>query len=266
MTKRKRLGIIVYAPALVGNDRRALDSVHGMERALPGLRLEWRVTERRRLAALPQRDAWLAGVAARCRRHGALLILDEVISGFRVGRGGMAEALALAPDLVTFGKVIGGGFPVAAYAGRKALMDLVAPVGPVYQAGTLSANPVGMRAGLASLKKIESHDGWRVLNERTARFADGLRRRFAEADPALQVVQHASIFWIVRHAGDLIRRPDRIPSSHADWYRRFFHAALDRGVYLAPSAFEAAFMSAAHSDDDVASTLDRLDDAMKVAV
>jgi glutamate-1-semialdehyde 2,1-aminomutase len=195
---------------------------------------------------LPQREAWLDGVAARCRRHGALLILDEVISGFRVGRGGMAEALKMSPDLVTFGKVIGGGFPVAAYAGRTDLMELVAPVGPVYQAGTLSANPVGMRAGLASLKKIEAHDGWRVLAERTAHFADDLRRSFADADPSLQVVQYASIFWILRHTGEPIRRPDRIPAAHADWYRRFFHAALSRGVYLPPAGFEVCFLSMAH--------------------
>ena len=103
---------------------------------------------------LSQRDAWLQHLADRCRRAGALLILDEVISGFRVGKTGMAGLLGIRPDLVTYGKVIGGGFPVGAYAGRQGLMDLVAPAGNVYQAGTLSANPIGMRAGLASLTKV----------------------------------------------------------------------------------------------------------------
>ena len=157
----------------------------------------------------------------------------------------MAGALGIRPDLVTYGKVIGGGFPVAAYAGRADLMDLVAPVGPVYQAGTLSANPVGMRAGLATLSKMERLDGWRVLER-----ADGaVLRATARATCARErrpstVVQHASIFWLARR-----RRVARC----AAWTRfrqrrlrgtrRFFHAALRRGVYLPPAAFEVCFLS-----------------------
>jgi len=195
---------------------------------------------------LPQRPEWLARVAALCKSHGALLLLDEVISGFRVGRDGCAREMGLAPDLVTYGKVIGGGFPVAAYAGRAELMDLVAPIGPVYQAGTLSANPVGMRAGLATLSKMESLDGWTALNARTARFCDDLRADFARAGLAIDVVSHASIFWLHPSAPAPVRRVDAIPAAQRDWFARLFHAALARGIYLPPSGFEVCFLSMAH--------------------
>jgi glutamate-1-semialdehyde 2,1-aminomutase len=201
---------------------------------------------------LPQRRDWLATVAQRCRAHGALLILDEVISGFRVARGGMADLHSLAPDLVTYGKVIGGGFPVGAYAGRADLMDLVAPAGPVYQAGTLSANPVGMRAGLATLAKMDASDGWRELNARTAAFCDALRRDFAGANLPVNVVQEGSIFWCHPQTDAPVRRVDDIPSGQSAWFRRLFHAALSRGVYLPPSGFEVCFLSLAHD----AGTLD----------
>ncbi|MFI5177317.1 MAG: glutamate-1-semialdehyde 2,1-aminomutase [Vicinamibacterales bacterium] len=211
---------------------------------------------------LPQREAWLRRVAERARAHGALVILDEVISGFRVGRGGMTDALGLRPDLVTYGKVIGGGFPVAAYAGRADLMDLVAPTGPVYQAGTLSANPVGMRAGLATLAKMERLDGWRVLNDRTTRFAARLSEGLHRAGSPIDVVQHASIFWLRAPSARPVRRVDALPEAQAPWYRRFFHAALRRGVYLPPAAFEVCFLSMAHDDD----TLTAAGDALIAAV
>jgi glutamate-1-semialdehyde 2,1-aminomutase len=195
---------------------------------------------------LPQRTEWLARIAGHCRDHHALLVLDEVISGFRVGLLGMAGELGLRPDLVTYGKVIGGGFPVAAYAGRAELMDLVAPMGPVYQAGTLSANPVGMRAGLATLSKMEASDGWNVLNDRTARFCSDLRADFAHAGLPIEVVERASIFWLRPQAEAPVRQVDAIPASLGPWYRRLFHAALRRGVYLPPSGFEVCFLSMAH--------------------
>ncbi|HUL73410.1 MAG TPA: glutamate-1-semialdehyde 2,1-aminomutase [Vicinamibacterales bacterium] len=210
---------------------------------------------------LPQRDAWLRRVAERARASGALLILDEVISGFRVGRGGMSEALGLRPDLVTYGKVIGGGFPVAAYAGRADLMDLVAPTGPVYQAGTLSANPVGMRAGLATLAKMERLDGWRVLNDRTARFCARVSEALRQAGSPVEVVQHASIFWLHAPSPRPVRRVDALPEAQATWYRRFFHAALRRGVYLPPAAFEVCFLSMAHDEE----TLKEAGDAIVAA-
>jgi glutamate-1-semialdehyde 2,1-aminomutase len=198
---------------------------------------------------LPQRTEWLTAVAQRCRAHGALLILDEVISGFRVARGGMAELHSLKPDLVTYGKVIGGGFPVGAYAGRADLMDLVAPAGPVYQAGTLSANPVGMRAGLATLTKMNASGGWSELNARSAAFCDGLRRDFARANLAVNVVSEGSIFWCHPRTEGPVRRVDAIPTGQSAWFRKLFHAALSRGVYLPPSGFEVCFLSVAHDDE-----------------
>src|SRR5262249_27830258 len=128
---------------------------------------------------LPQRAEWLADLADRAKRAGALFVADEVITGFRSGLTGASGAPGVGPALVCYGKVIGGGFPVGAYGGRAELMDLVAPAGPVYQAGTLSANPVGMRAGLATLDAMERRDGWAALERRAGAFVDDLRSRFA---------------------------------------------------------------------------------------
>jgi glutamate-1-semialdehyde 2,1-aminomutase len=216
---------------------------------------------------LPQRTEWLQHLAERTRHSGALLILDEVITGFRSGRRGAAGAFAVTPDLVCYGKVIGGGFPVAAYGGRSDLMDLVAPVGPVYQAGTLSANPVGMRAGLRTLERMAELDGWTVLEGRAAAFCESLGRRLAAVSPQLGVTRHASIFWIhhghsaAEPAPTPMRRVDRIPPDLAPWYERFFHAALERGVYLPPSPYEVCFLSMAHD----APVLDAAADALVAA-
>jgi glutamate-1-semialdehyde 2,1-aminomutase len=201
---------------------------------------------------LPQREEWLARVASFAREHGALLFFDEVISGFRVGLGGMARELGITPDLVTYGKVIGGGFPVAAYAGRADLMEQVAPLGPVYQAGTLSANPVGMRAGLATLSKMEAIDGWQTLHARTEQFCDGLHEDFLRAGLPIEVIRRASIFWLRPKTADMVRRVDAIPAEQGPWFRRLFHAAVARGVYLPPSGYEVCFLSMAHDDKTLA--------------
>jgi glutamate-1-semialdehyde 2,1-aminomutase len=198
---------------------------------------------------LIQRREFIEETVRLAREHGALVIFDEVISGFRVSLGGMSEALGIRPDLVTYGKVIGGGFPVAAYGGRKDLMELVAPVGPVYQAGTLSANPVGMRAGLASLKKAERVNAYGQLEERTTQFCDRLNSAFKQKGLAFQVTRFASIFWLHTETAQPIRRIEQIPSKNADAFARMFHGALDRGVYLSPSGYEVNFMSLAHSDE-----------------
>jgi glutamate-1-semialdehyde 2,1-aminomutase len=160
----------------------------------------------------------------------------------------MAGALGIRPDLVTYGKVIGGGFPVGAYAGRRDLMDWVAPAGSVYQAGTLSANPVGMRAGLASLTKVDGVNGWSALDARTQAFCAQLEAGFAALAQPLDVVRQGSIFWIVRRPAAPIRRPERIPAGNAEWFAKFFHAAVARGVYLPPSSYEVGFVSLAHDE------------------
>ena len=198
---------------------------------------------------LIQRREFIDETIRLARANGALVIFDEVISGFRVALGGMAGVLGIQPDLVTYGKVIGGGFPVAAYGGRRDLMQLVAPVGPVYQAGTLSANPVGMRAGLATLEKVERVNAYGQLEERTAEFCDGLNLNFKHRGLPFEITRAASIFWLHTAAGAAIRRIEQIPPHNAEAFAKVFHRALDRGVYLSPSGYEVNFMSLAHSDE-----------------
>jgi glutamate-1-semialdehyde 2,1-aminomutase len=198
---------------------------------------------------LLQRREFIEETVNIARQHGALIIFDEVISGFRVAMGGMAEVLDIRPDLVTYGKVIGGGFPVGAYGGRRDLMEMVAPSGPVYQAGTLSANPVGMRAGLATLKKIERVGAFKVLDERTAKFCDGLNAVLGQKGLPVQVTRAASLFWLHAKTDRVIRRLEDIPAGHAEQFAKVFHAALKRGVYFAPSGYEVSFLSLAHTDE-----------------
>ena len=198
---------------------------------------------------LIQRREFIEEALKIAREHGALVIFDEVISGFRVALGGMAEVLGMRPDLVTYGKVIGGGFPVACYGGRKDLMELVAPAGPVYQAGTLSANPVGMRAGLATLQKIERVGAYAQLEERTGRFCDQLNAEMQQRGLPFELTRTASIFWLHAQTKAPIRRIDQIPEHHPTAFAKVFHATLSRGVYLAPSGFEVGFMSLAHDHD-----------------
>src|SRR5438128_5624771 len=198
---------------------------------------------------LIQRREFIEETVRIARAHGALVIFDEVISGFRVALGGMAEVLGMRPDLVTYGKVIGGGFPVAAYGGRRDLMELVAPVGPVYQAGTLSANPVGMRAGLATLQKAESLNVYDQLERRTARFCERLNSDFKQRSLRFQITHTASIFWLHTATDHPIRRIEQIPAENAAAFAKVFHAALDNGLYLSPSGYEVNFVSLAHTDE-----------------
>jgi len=199
---------------------------------------------------LIQRTAFLQALAARARDVGALLIFDEVISGFRVAFGGMAEISGVRPDLVTYGKLIGGGFPVGAYGGRPELLDLVAPAGPVYQAGTLSANPVSMAAGLATLKKLLAEPPYAALEARTAKLADGLEGALRDAGfPSALVPRFGSLFWMLLAGnGTVPRRPADCPPENRALYAPLFHGLLARGHYLAPSAFEVGFVSTAHAD------------------
>ena len=198
---------------------------------------------------LVQRPEFLKYVADICKKNGTLLIFDEVISGFRVGLGGMVEKTDIKPDLVTYGKIIGGGFPVGCYGGRADLMNLVAPSGDVYQAGTLSANPIGMRAGLTTLKKMQRLDGWNVLEKRTARFANTLKAGLQKKGVALDVSHTASLFWIHGTSAEPIRTIEQIPANQGAHFKNIFLKSLDKGVYLAPNAYEVGFVSMAHTDE-----------------
>jgi glutamate-1-semialdehyde 2,1-aminomutase len=215
---------------------------------------------------LLQRREFIEETFGIARKHGALVIFDEVISGFRVAMGGMAEVLNLRPDLATYGKVIGGGFPVGAYGGRRDLMEMVAPSGPVYQAGTLSANPVGMRAGLATLQKIERVKAFETLDERSAKFCDGLNAGFEEKGLPVQVTRAASLFWLHTRTDQVIRRLENIPAGHAEQFAKIFHAALQRGIYFAPSGYEVSFLSLAHTDELLERASEAIIEAVKEAI
>lgn len=196
---------------------------------------------------LPQRLEFLRHLEKLCRKHGALLIFDEVISGFRLGFGGFAGVHGFEPDLVTYGKVIGGGFPVGAYGGKREYMELVAPVGPVYQAGTLSANPVAMCAGLATLEQLADGNVYREL-ESLGRYLD----EQVGAIPGVTVQRVGSLFWpILADKAGPIRSLAALKATPAKPFGPVFHKLLDAGIYLAPSAFEVGFLSAAHSRDHV---------------
>ena len=211
---------------------------------------------------LLQRKEFLEALRALCDRHGALLVFDEVITGFRLGPGGAAEHYGITPDLATFGKVIGGGMPVGAFGGRRELMRLLAPEGGVYQAGTLSGNPIAMTAGLATLRTLRAEDGWRRL----AALGDALEERLAPvlagSPMPAKLVRLGSMFWIAWFADAPPRSAEALDPRTAAVYRQVFHALLERRVAIAPSAFEIGFLSLAHERADI----DRLADALAAAL
>jgi glutamate-1-semialdehyde 2,1-aminomutase len=212
---------------------------------------------------IPPDPPFLQGLRALTERSGALLVFDEVMTGFRVAYGGARERFGVVPDLTTLGKVIGGGLPVGAYGGRRTLMECVAPSGPVYQAGTLSGNPLAMAAGIATLEALTPalHDR---ISARTTTLVQGLAASAARHSIPFTAASAGSM-WGFFFRGEPVRNFADARTSDAERFRRFFHAALGQGVYFAPSPYEAAFMSAAHSDADVALALERLDEAMSRA-
>jgi glutamate-1-semialdehyde 2,1-aminomutase len=196
-----------------------------------------------------------------CDRHGALLIFDEVMTGFRVAPGGAQERLGVRPDLTTLGKIVGGGFPVGAYGGRADLMRRIAPEGPVYQAGTLSGNPVAMAAGLATLRETAQHGFYEGLEGRTARLLDGLEDA-ARRHGIPVTLGHAGSMWGIYFAPSPVRNYADAKGADTALFARWHKAALARGIFLAPSAFEAAFVSSAHTDADIDLTIAELDAAL----
>jgi glutamate-1-semialdehyde 2,1-aminomutase len=203
---------------------------------------------------LIQRKEFILKIQELAKKHGALFMVDEVISGFRVNLKGMIQDLGLNPDLVCYGKILGGGFPVGCYGGRKEIMDFVAPLGPVYQAGTLSANPVGMVAGLATLQKMEKNDGWNQLNKKSAEFCQKLKSVLNQHSD-LDLSYYSSLFWVHAKTTSPIRSLNQIPKGQSENFKKLFLNLLSKGVYLAPNAYEVGFLSHAHTDSVLEETL-----------
>lgn len=213
---------------------------------------------------IPPDAGFLEGLRELADDSGALLIFDEVMTGFRIAPSGAKERFGVTADLTTLGKVIGGGLPVAAYGGRRDIMERVAPSGPVYQAGTLSGNPLAMAAGLATLSTLTPalHS---KIEKRTAALVGGLQTMARELNVPF-TAGHAGSMWGFFFTPKPVRNFTDARAADANLFRRFFHAALDRGVYLAPSPFEACFMSAAHGDAEIEAALERMRDAMEQAI
>ena len=210
------------------------------------------------------RDGYLHHLRALCTQHGTLLIFDEVMTGFRVALGGAQARYGITPDLSTFGKIIGGGMPVGAYGGRRDLMAQIAPSGPIYQAGTLSGNPVAMAAGLATLELIQAPGFHDALERRTHELCDGLEAAARDAGIAVTTTRSCAMFGLYFTDQKVETYAQAIACDSAA-FNRFFHGMRKRGVYFAPSAFEAGFLSSAHGDVEIAHTLAAAHDAFREA-
>ncbi|MGM3386360.1 glutamate-1-semialdehyde 2,1-aminomutase [Stutzerimonas stutzeri] len=205
---------------------------------------------------VPPAPGYLQGLRKLCDQHGVVLIFDEVMTGFRVALGGAQAHYGVTPDLTTFGKIIGGGMPVGCFGGKRAIMERIAPLGPVYQAGTLSGNPLAMAAGLTTLKLINRPGFHDELSDYTTRMLDGLKARATAAGIPFVTTQVGGMFGLYfSEAADIVTFDD-VMASDAERFKRFFHLMLEGGVYLAPSAFEAGFTSIAHGETELKLTLD----------
>lgn len=198
-------------------------------------------------------------------KHGAVLIFDEVMTGFRLAKGGVQELTGITPDLTAMGKVIGGGLPVGAFGGKTEIMDQLAPLGPVYQAGTLSGNPLALAAGLAQLKEMERLDGWNRLDQIGQTFEEAVRGTLKELGRDLVLNRVGSMFCLFFREG-VIDNVEDVKQCDFAAFRKFFWAALDRGVYFAPSQYEAGFISLAHGDGDLEKTAEVTSEALKIAL
>jgi glutamate-1-semialdehyde 2,1-aminomutase len=216
------------------------------------------------MGCIPPAPGFLAGLRSLCNEHGALLILDEVMTGFRVARGGAQRLFKVKPDLTCLGKVVGGGLPAAAYGGRRDLMARVAPEGDVYQAGTLSGNPLAMAAGLETLERLEAPGVYEQLQSTASALADGFAERARAAGIDLSTQAIGGMWGFFFHPGP-VRNFSDAQAAAIGRFKRFFAEMLDRGIYLAPSAYEAGFVSLAHSARDVARTLDAAEAAFALA-
>jgi glutamate-1-semialdehyde 2,1-aminomutase len=215
---------------------------------------------------IPPVPGFLEGLRAVCDQYGALLILDEVMTGFRVALGGAQGHYGIKPDLTALGKVIGGGMPVGAFGGRREVMERLSPLGPVYQAGTLSGNPIAMAAGLKTLELISAPGFFDQITRSTVQLTDGLLDRAQAAGVPLAVNRVGGMFGLFFTGAPQVTNYEQATACNQDQFRTFFHAMLDLGVYLAPSAFEAGFVSITHGDEQIQATLNAAEEAFaKVA-
>lgn len=212
---------------------------------------------------VPPVQGFLETLREVCDRHGSLLIFDEVMTGFRVALGGAQAVYGVQPDLTTLGKVIGGGLPVGAFGGRRDIMQMLAPVGPVYQAGTLSGSPLAVAAGLAMLETISAPGFYEALDARAGDLVKGLGERASAAGIPLTTNQMGGMFGYFFSEEEQVTRFDQVTACNMDHFRQFFHVMLENGIYLAPSAFEAGFISAAHGDEEISKTLDAAERAFQ---
>jgi glutamate-1-semialdehyde 2,1-aminomutase len=208
------------------------------------------------MGCVPPVPGFLEALREACTRHGALLVFDEVMTGFRVARGGAQALYGITPDLTTLGKIVGGGMPVGAFGGRREVMERLAPLGPVYQAGTLSGNPVAMAAGLATLAGLSRPGFYERLADTTDRLVDGLAAAARDAGIPLATNRVCGMFSLFFTADGPVTDYARVMASDAARFRRFFHGMLEAGVYLAPSPYEAGFVSAAHGRAEIDSTVE----------
>lgn len=212
---------------------------------------------------IPPLPGFLEGLRELCSAHGAVLIFDEVMTGFRLSPGGAQQLYGITPDLTTLGKVIGGGMPVGCFGGRAEIMDALAPLGAIYQAGTLSGNPVAMAAGLATLEALCRPGVYERLAESSGRLALGMRERARRVGVPLTTNHVPGMFGFFFTEQDPVSNYDQVMACDQARFRAFFHAMLAEGVYLAPSAFEAGFISLAHTDEDIEATLDATERALR---
>jgi len=205
---------------------------------------------------IPPNEGFLQGLREICDQSGAVLIFDEVMTGFRVSLGGAQEYYDVKPDLTTLGKVVGGGLPVGAFGGKREVMECIAPLGPVYQAGTLSGNPVAMAAGLSTLKLIQAPDFHKNLSAAASALVTGLKERADKAGIGLAINQVGGMFGIFFTDEKEVSTFEQVTACDQERFKKFFHGMLAEGIYLAPSSYEAGFVSAAHGDAEIQATLD----------